>query len=676
MMEGAKTNPNLSAFNPWRLVIESVLDYAIFILDPEGRVATWNPGAQAIKGYTADEIIGQHFSKFYPEAAVAAGKPAWELEVARRDGRVEDEGWRLRKDGTRFWANVVITALRDANGSLYGFAKVTRDLTARQEAQEALSRSEERFRVLVEAVDDYAIYMLDPSGRITTWNRGAEKLSGYQAGEVIGRSIDVFFTPEDVAGGKLRRELEVAKSERRFEEESFRLRKDGTRFWASVVLTPIYDDHGTHVGFAKVTRDLTERVRAQETALQLAREQAARAAAEKAEVAVRKAVEAAELANRVKDEFLATVSHELRTPLSAILGWSSVLRTLELEPSAAKAAGAIQRNALAQRKIIDDILDVSRVISGKLHLDPRPVDLVAVLRDAIEVMRPSLSAKQMSVVFTPPTTSIVLVADSDRLLQIVWNLLSNAVKFSNVGGRVTVSLEDRDGAIAVTIADTGAGIAPQFLPLVFDRFMQADSSSTRRHGGLGLGLSIVRHLVELHGGHVEAHSEGIGKGASFTFVLPRQLDQGPAAAPARFLRSALDEVLPDASLSGVRVVVVDDEEDSRELARIVLRRAGAEVEVAASALGGFTAVRSFRPHVLISDIAMPDEDGYSLVRRIMALDASEGGGIPSVALTAYASEIDRARALAMGFSTHIAKPLQPEQLVAAVANLAALGRTP
>jgi PAS domain S-box-containing protein len=674
MTDGAKANLDPLSFDPWKLVIESVLDYAIFVIDPLGYVMTWNPGAARIKGYAADEIIGKHFSSFYPASDIALGKPELELEIARRDGRVEDEGWRLRKDGTRFWANVVITALHDPSGNLFGFAKVTRDLSTRQEAEEALRRSEERFRVLVESVEEYAIYMLDPTGCITTWNRGAEKLKGYTAAEIIGKHIRQFFTEEDVRAGRPERELEIAKSDGRFEDEGYRLRKDGTRFWASVVLTPVYDHTGKHIGFAKVTRDLTARLLAHQTAIELARAQAARLAAEQAEETIRKAAEAAEQANRVKDEFLATVSHELRTPLSAILGWSAVLGTVELEPSVQRATDAIQRNALAQKKLIEDILDVSRIITGKLHLEPRSLDLVAILRDAIEVIRPTLTTKQMTVEFDAPTEECSVLGDADRLLQIAWNLLSNAIKFSSVGGHIKVSLTSQDGSVAVSVRDNGGGIDPAFLPSVFDRFKQADSSSTRRHGGLGLGLAIVRHLVELHGGYVEAESAGLGCGATFTFVLPLRSAAEGKGEGTRVRTTGLHAQLADGALHELRVVVVDDEDDSRELAKIVLARAGADVRTAASAGEAYVAVRAFRPHVLVSDIAMPEEDGYSLIRRIMSLESSHGGGIPAVALTAYASESDRTKALSMGFRTHIAKPLQPEMLVAAVADLAGRGR--
>jgi PAS domain S-box-containing protein len=660
----------------FRLLVESVQDYAIFMLDVDGRVATWNRGAEKIKGYTANDIIGKHFSTFYPPEDVASGKPAREIEDALRDGRVEDEGFRVRKDGTLFWANVVITTLRDDRGIARGFAKVTRDLTTRRAAEEELRRSEERFRLLVDAVNDYAIYMLDPTGNVSTWNAGAARLKGYRAHEIVGRNFSVFFPEEDIRAGKPQQELAVALAQGRFEEEGYRVRKDGTRFWANVVLTPVRGAQGVLLGFAKVTRDLTDRMRAEETARELASEQAARAASEAAEAQVRRAVQRAEEANRVKDEFLATVSHELRTPLNAILGWSSLLRGRNPEPSIAKAIDIIHRNAVAQAKIIEDILDVSRIITGKLHLDVAATDLVVIVRDAIEVVRPSAIAKHLALEFTPPEQECLLVADPERLQQVAWNLLSNAVKFTDNGGRVTVAIRLDDAKIALSVSDTGRGIDPAFLPFVFDRFQQADSSSTRRVGGLGLGLAIVRHLVELHGGQVEAKSEGLGKGTTMTVILPIRAGQADvaeaqttAAAPAK-----PDQLGAQGELAGTRVLVVDDEPDARELLEVVLSQAGATVETAHSAADGLIQLQRFRPHVLVSDIGMPAEDGYSFMQRVKALKADSGGATPAIALTAYTRGQDRVKALAMGFTTHLAKPVKPHDLIAAVSTLAARWR--
>lgn len=651
----------LRAEQRFHQLVDAVTDYSIFMLDPTGHVATWNAGARTTKGYEAAEIIGQHFSVFYTAADRAAGRPEQILNVVRSKGRFAEEGWRVRKDGTLFWASVVLTTLRNERGEAVGFAKITRDLTERRAAERELRDSEERFRLLVEAVGDYAIYMISPEGEVRTWNLGAERMKGYTASEIIGQNFQLFFPEEDVRRGKPARELAVAASEGRLEDEGWRVRKDGSSFWANVVLTAIRGDRGQLLGFAKVTRDLSARRQAEEMERELMREQSARAIAEAL------ALEAEE-ANRIKDEFLATVSHELRTPLNAIVGWSSILRQRELEASVKRGIEVIERNAHAQVKIIEDILDVSRIITGKLRVDPKPMDLVSVIRQAIEVVRHSASAKQISIELQP-TPACPLVGDAERIQQVVWNLLSNAIKFTSAGGRVTISVQKQDDALVLSVADTGMGMADDFLPFAFERFRQGDSSTTRRFGGLGLGLALVRHISELHGGSVSATSAGLGKGSTFRVTLPLhavapssdEVAQGGEPA-ARRQRLGL--------LSGLRLLLVEDDTDARELLRAILLDAGAEVECVSSADAALISLRSFRPQLLLSDIAMPGEDGYSLIRRIRALDAAEGGGIPSIALTASTREEDRLKALQAGFTSHIGKPVNPTELVAALASLA------
>jgi signal transduction histidine kinase/CheY-like chemotaxis protein len=382
--------------------------------------------------------------------------------------------------------------------------------------------------------------------------------------------------------------------------------------------------------------------------------------------AAQAAAQSAEEASRAKDEFLATVSHELRTPLAAILGWSTLLKDRISDPTVVKPIAVIHRNAQAQVKIIDDILDVSRVITGKLRMDVRATDLAAITRDALEVIRPSADAKRIKLELTTHCDPCPLVADPERLQQVVWNLLSNAVKFTEAGGTISVSVAKEDEQLVLEVRDTGKGIEPEFLPLVFDRFRQADPSTTRRVGGLGLGLALVRHIVELHGGRVIASSEGIGAGTTMTIILPIR-----AVTAAATLRAA--ELVSDAStpssLTGIKVLVVDDEPDARDVVAAVLLDAGAEVDSAGSAAEGFQAFKRFRPDVLVSDIGMPDEDGYAFIRRVRGLSTAEGGRIPSLALTAFAREEDRSRAISAGFTTHIGKPVNPAALVGAVANL-------
>ena len=638
-------------------LIDAVEDYAIFMLDPTGRVATWNLGACKIKGYTEPEILGQHFSVFYTADDRSMDVPARILDRVRRDGRYEAESWRVRKDGSRFWANVVITALRGDDGTLAGFAKVTRDLTERRAAEEELRKSEERFRLLIEGVGDHAVFMLDPDGRVATWNSSAQRLVGYPPEEVLGRHFGLLFPHEDVSAGKPAWELARALAEGQWEDEGWRVRKDGSRFWANVVTTPLHNSRGELVGYAKVTRDLTERRHAEEMRRSLEREQAAR---EMAEAVARKAEET----NRVQDEFLATVSHELRTPLNAIIGWAKILRQQELEPTLEKGLEVIDRNAEAQLKIVEDILDVSRVITGKLRVEPKAIDLVPVVQAAVEAVRPLAAVKDIALDLVGCSEPCLLMGDPDRLQQVVWNLLSNAIKFTPSRGDVRASLSCKDGSVGLSVTDSGRGIEPEFLPHVFDRFKQADSSTTRRYGGLGLGLTLVRHIVELHGGQVAVESPGIGYGSTFSLTLPERATLSTPTVAERPSQNPYSGIL-----DGLRAVVVDDDPDARELLSAVLNSGGAVVHTAASAHEGFDAVRKFRPDVLVSDIGMPGEDGLSFIRRIRELSSEEGGDVPSVALTAYTRDEDRDKALTAGFTMHMGKPISPNELVAALIKL-------
>ena len=593
----------------FRLLVESVKDYAILILDQQGHIATWNLGAENIKGYKANEVIGKHFSIFYPEEDLGWDKPAYELKVATEVGRFEDEGWRIRKDGTRFWANVVITALRDKEAVLRGFGKVTRDLTERRQGEEVLRESEERFRLLIDGVRDYAIFMLDTQGNVQSWNTGAEVIKGYTADEIIGRHFSMFYPDDDVQRDKPGFELKTAAEVGRFEDEGWRIRKDGTRFWANVVITALRDKDGVLRGFGKVTRDLTERKKAEEQRLQLAREQVARSDAE--------------AASRAKDEFLATVSHELRTPLNAILGWGRLLRTSKLnEETFTRGLETIERNARLQVQLIDDLLDVARIISGKLRLTVIPVELSSIIEAAVDSIRPAADAKGIRLQVLLDSYAGLISGDPDRLQQVVWNLLSNAVKFTGKKGRVQIRLQRIDSHVEITISDSGRGISPEFLPYVFDRFRQADSSISRMHGGLGLGLAIVRNLVELHGGSVQVQSPGEGLGATFTVQLPITIAHGSG----RFVPDA-DEVKgsgvghqagfdPSPSLEGVNILVVDDEADARDLLTVILEGRHAQVTTVTSPAEAHETLEWLRPDVIISDIGMPGEDGYSFIRNV------------------------------------------------------------
>jgi signal transduction histidine kinase/ActR/RegA family two-component response regulator len=381
---------------------------------------------------------------------------------------------------------------------------------------------------------------------------------------------------------------------------------------------------------------------------------------------------AAEESNRMKDEFLATVSHELRTPLTSILGWARMLQSGTLdEATSQRAVETIERNARSQSQIIEDILDASRIITGKLSLAIEPVELVNIIESAINAVRPATEAKGIQIETAFDSGAHRVSGDANRLQQVVWNLLSNAVKFTPRGGRVQVQLRQAETAVEIIVHDTGQGIDQEFLPYVFDRFRQADSSTTRQHGGLGLGLAIVRHLVELHGGWVHAESAGEGRGSTFTVSLPLTGVQakpvGAADAPSVSERAHSFDC--EASLAGLRVLVVDDEADTLELVRMILERCSVEVSTASSTSEALTALEAVKPDVLISDIGMPGEDGYQLIRKVRMLAPERGGNTPAIALTAYAGEADRRAALRSGYQTHMAKPIEPSAMLRAVASL-------
>ncbi|HYR08235.1 MAG TPA: PAS domain S-box protein, partial [Longimicrobium sp.] len=403
----------------YQLLVESVQDYAIFILDTGGYVMSWNPGAERFKGYTRDEIVGRHFSTFYPPEDIAAGKPPWELEVAEREGRLEDEGWRVRKDGTLFWANVVITALRDESGTLVGFAKVTRDLTQRRAVEESLRASEERFRLLVHSVKDYAIFMLDPSGIVSSWNEGAQRIKQYTAPEIVGRHFSTFYPAEDVAAGKPAWELKTAIRDGSVEDEGWRVRKDGSRFWANVVITAVRNPAGELLGFTKVTRDLTERREAEARALE-----AARRAAE------------AEAANQAKAEFLAAMSHELRTPLNAIGGYAELL-TMGIGGSVSDEQRdyleKIQRSQRHLLNIINDLLNFSRIEAGQIEYEVAPIPLHESIQAVGAMRAPQAAEKQIDLVLGPCPVNLFAMGDRVKTEQIILNLCSNAVKFTGAG---------------------------------------------------------------------------------------------------------------------------------------------------------------------------------------------------------------------------------------------------
>jgi PAS domain S-box-containing protein len=544
-----------------------------------------------------------------------------------------------------------------------------RDVTYRHES-DLIPR---RLAAIVDNSDD-AIIGKDLNSIITSWNQGAERIFGYSAEEMIGTSIMRLIPLE--RQGEEEEILSCLKRGERFGHfETVRTTKEGRQLHISLTVSPIKDANGRVVGASKIARDITDR-KLSEEALRKAQKAAEEANAERQRLleSERAARSETERASRMKDEFLATLSHELRTPLNAVLGWATALRaghflTEELE----QGLETIERNARVQAQIIEDLLDMSRIISGKVRLDVQRVDLPAVVAEAIETVRVSASAKGVRLQTIIDPVNAPVTGDPNRLQQVFWNLLSNAIKFTPKGGRIQVLLERVDSHVEVSIIDTGEGISPEFLPYIFDRFQQADASTTRRHGGLGLGLAIVKQLVELHGGSVRVKSSGTGKGATFIVSLPLTVLHPQEEPWERVHPQSKPRDLPSIpaiSLNNVSVLVIDDELDARNLLKLLLESAGAVVYLAQSAEQGMEHLLTKSVDVLICDIGMPDVDGYSLMRRIRALDDSQKSEVAAVALTAYARLEDRTEAMSAGFQNHLPKPVEPAELLAVVHSLA------
>jgi len=473
----------------FRLLVEGIQDFAIFMLDGSGRVATWNTGAERIKGYRAEEIIGQHFSRFYPPEAIAEGKPARLLALAARDGRVEDEGWRIRKDGSRFWADVIITALRDSEGAVIGFAKVTRDLTARKEAQDALHRSEQTFQLLVESIQDCAIFMLDPDGRVASWNAVAERIKGYRAHEIMGEHCSTFYPPDDVAQGKPQWALEIADREGRYEDEGWRVRKDGTRFWANTVISPMRDSQGGLIGYAKVTRDLTQRRRADQALAQT---------------------------NQELERFSYSVSHDLRAPLRAINGFAQALwddHAEKLGDEGKRLLAVIRDSAKLGGELIDGLLNFSRL--GRQALARTPVDLNALVESVVAELRQTQGSVAVDVALAPlPPAS----GDGALLRHVLVNLIGNAFKFSaqRAHPKVEIGAEQNGSEVAYYVKDNGVGFDMQYANKLFGVFQRLHRPD--EFEGTGVGLALAQRIIQRHGGRIWAEGK-VNEGATFRFTL-------------------------------------------------------------------------------------------------------------------------------------------------------------
>ena len=624
-------------------VVESS-DDAIVSKDLNSTIISWNKAAERMFGYQAEEVIGKSIRIIIPK-----DRQSEEDEVLAkiRNGQAitHFETIRQRKDGSLLPISLTVSPIYDDAGTVIGASKIARDITERVEGATAARR----LSAVIESSDD-AIITKNLDSIITSWNPAAAKMFGYSEAEALGKSIRMLIpadlqSEEDLVLSKIRAGEKVD------HYETVRQRKDGTRLNVSLTVSPIRDASGAIVGASKIARDVTERVTMEREYARLYAE--------------------AQEANRIKDDFLAVLSHELRTPLNAIVGYSRLMRGNMLPPDqVTRAIETLERNARWLTQIVDDVLDVSRIVSGKVRLDVQTIEPAVIVDNAIGTIQPAADAKNVRVQALIDPRIGPISGDPGRLQQVLWNLLSNAVKFTPKGGRVQVRLERVNSHIEIVVSDTGIGISKEFLPLVFDRFRQADSGSTRRTGGLGLGLSIVKHLVEMHGGNVTADSPGEDQGSTFTVRLPLMIVHQSAAQtrehPLAERRNPLQQL---ADLEGVRVMAVDDDADALGLLKDVLEAAGASVCTASSAAEALDVIGAFNADVLVADIGMPEIDGFELIRRIRALDDPKLRDIPAAALTAFARSEDRTKALQTGFEMHLAKPVDPGELVASVAML-------
>ncbi len=527
-----------------------------------------------------------------------------------------------------------------------------RSLLRIRRAEEAALEMSSEWQTTFDSMSE-GVGLLDQQGRFRRYNQTLTEILQQPSSQLMGKLYqEVISLPTDDNFS-----FSQAQTTRQRAHQEAQV---GDR-WFSITIDPIFDLQEKFTGAVYILTDITARKAAEaERNHLLAQEQEARTQAESA--------------NRLKDEFLATLSHELRSPLNAILGWTQLLTSRQLSPEmTAQAIETIGRNARAQAQLVEDLLDVSRIVQGKLRLNMYPLEIKSIINAAIETMRPAADAKTIQLQVVLGAASGLILGDADRIQQIVWNLVSNAIKFTPKGGQVEVRLIQVSSWLEIVISDTGEGIKPEFVPYVFDRFRQADSSSTRSYSGLGLGLAIVRHLVELHGGTVRAYSDGERQGSTFTVQLPLIASKLKADHTEQ-VNSSLAQTLSfnnSPSLHGIKVLIVDDELDAREYLLAVLKDCKADVIIATSVCEAMALIASQRPDILVSDISMPEEDGYSLIRQVRSLDLDKGGKIPAIALTAYARSEDRIKAIAAGFQLHISKPVEPAELVTVVASLVA-----
>ena len=614
---------------------------------------------QRISGLGRDEVLGKRVVDVFPFLRDTGNDRCFSAVMEGQEWSAENHPYGPSETGV-FESHYF--PLRDEQNNIAGGIAVITDITARKQAEEATHRAYRQLAFHVES-SPLAVVEWDSDFRVSRWSASAERLFGWNAEDVIGKHVNEwrFVFADDVDAVALVTNRQREGVEIHGVQRNRNYTRDGQILFCEWYNSVLRDDRGKLVSVLSLVLDVTARKSAEEErAVALVRERDARRHAEEAD--------------RLKDEFLATLSHELRTPLTSILGWASMIRNGEVEGSGVtRAIETIERNARSQARLIDDLLDVSRIITGNLRLDLHPLNLAPIVDAALDALRPTADVKGIRLQTHFEPKECLVKGDSNRLRQVIWNLLSNAIKFTQRGGSVNIELTCLESA-RLTVSDTGEGIAPEFLPYVFDRFRQAEASISRKQGGLGLGLAVVRHLVELHGGTISVESEGLGRGSVFTVDLPiGEERRDPARAEERRLeveqRRSRSGVV---RLDGLHVLLVEDDDDSRKLLGTMLKRYGARVTATRSAKEALTVFDSELPDVMISDIGMPEQDGYELIQKLRAMPAEKGGLTPAIALTGYASKKDRERALDAGYHQHIAKPIEQTDMIAAIARL--LGR--
>lgn len=696
----------------------------IFAFDRDCRYTAWNKGMERIAGLPRAEVVGKCAFDLFPFLKETGEDHCFYAALAGNTATSADRSYAVPATGRTGLFEGEYAPLRDEQGNVFGGTAVIRDITERKRAEGAALDAHQRLLFHVKN-SPLAIIEWDSDFRVSRWSASAERLFGWKAEEVIGKHVSewhfVFDEDADAVAEVTYRQRVGA--ERLGVQHNRNYTREGTILYCEWYNSVLHDEGGQLVSVLSLVLDVSARKQAEEE----------RGALLDRERDLRKQ---AEEADRLKDEFLATLSHELRTPLTSILGWATLVRTGELDraENLDRALEIIERNARSQARLIDDLLDVSRIITGNLQLDLHPINLSPIVDRAIDALRPAASAKGIEIQTSLDPQSCLVSGDPNRLRQVIWNLLMNAIKFTGRGGRVTLRLDcvgprstelpgsNSSPFVRLVVSDTGEGITREFLPYVFHRFRQEEGSISRKAGGLGLGLAVVRHLVELHGGTVSAESPGPGQGSTFTVELPlaadrrempialkhnqqnferrdtdRNAESSSIDAAEALSVTATQSTQPSRPLTNIRVLLVEDDDDSRHLLSLVLQRHGAEVVSASSSAEALDAFMQRTPHVVISDIGMAEEDGYALLKKLRLLpvqrsllpeisanvlperlnsdSTTTSEPIPAIALTGYATSKDRDRALAAGYQLHLAKPIEPEDLVAAIKSVVGITKT-